>query len=98
MPMSPRTNFHCEAQGLHVFLGKIFRCVYVLCDSLLTKNPKTKLRLRISDREGKHALAQEGLYLQDIFSYINERDTSSLDCKHKHVAENGAPTDKFGVL
>ena len=31
-------------------------------------------------------------------SYINERDTSSLDCKHKHVAENGVPPDKFGVL
>ena len=27
-------------------------------------------------------------------------DTSSLDCKHKHmlIAENGAPPDKFGYL
>ena len=26
------------------------------------------------------------------------RDTSSPECKHKHMLENGAPTDKFGVL
>ena len=44
---------------------------------------ETKLRLRVSDRKGKHA--QESLYLQGIFSYINERDTSSLYCKYKHM-------------
>ena len=26
------------------------------------------------------------------------RDTSSPDCKHKHMLENGAPPDKFGIL
>ena len=26
------------------------------------------------------------------------RDTSFLDCIHKHVAENGAPPDKFCAL
>ena len=35
---------------------------------------------------------------QGIFSYINERDTSSTDCKYKHMLENGALPDKFGVL
>ena len=46
---------------------------------------KTKLRLSVSDRQGKHAFAQEILCLQGIFSYINERGTSSLDCKHEHM-------------
>ena len=26
------------------------------------------------------------------------RDTSNTDCKYKHMLENGAPPDKFGVL
>ena len=25
-------------------------------------------------------------------------DTSSIDCKYKHMRENGAPPYKFGVL
>ena len=29
---------------------------------------------------------------------INEQDTSSLDCKHKHMMKSGAPPDKFGSL
>ena len=29
---------------------------------------------------------------------MNERDTSSFDCKYKHMLEEGAPPDKFGVL
>ena len=29
---------------------------------------------------------------------MNKRDTSSLDCKHKHMLKNGAPPDKSGVL
>ena len=37
-------------------------------------------------------------HFQGIFSYINERDTSTHDCKHKHMLENGAPPDKFGIL
>ena len=42
MPMSPRTNFPCECllevifsvkpQCLHVLLGKIRQCIYVLCN------------------------------------------------------------------
>ena len=41
----------------------------------------SKLRLIISDRQGKHAFAQECHYLQGIFIYINERNTSSPGCK-----------------
>ena len=26
------------------------------------------------------------------------RNTSSPECKHKHMLENGPPTDKFGDL
>ena len=29
MPMSPRTNFHCETKGLHVLLGEIQQCSFV---------------------------------------------------------------------
>ena len=53
--------------------------------------------LRVSDRQRKRTFAQECFYLQGIFSYMNERDTS-FDCKYKHMLEKGAPPDKFGVL
>ena len=43
----------------------------------------------VSDRQGKNVFEQESFYLQGIFSCVNERDTSSLDCKHKHMLENG---------
>ena len=33
---------------------------------------KAKLRLRVSVRQGKHAFAQECLYLQGIISNLNE--------------------------
>ena len=59
---------------------------------------KTKLRLRVPDRQGKQSFAQDCFCFQGIFIYINERDTSTSDCKHKHMLENGAPPDKFGVL
>ena len=29
---------------------------------------------------------------------MNERGTSSPDCKFKHMSEHGAPPDKFAVL
>ena len=48
--------------------------------------------------QGKHSFVQDCYYFQGIFSYINQRDTSSLDCKHKHMLENGAPPDKCDVL
>ena len=35
---------------------------------------------------------------QGIVSFLNERDSSYPDCKHKHMLENGAPPDKFYVL
>ena len=59
---------------------------------------KTKLRITVSDTQGKYAFTQECFYLQGIFSYINERDTSSPDCKYKYMLVNGAPNDKFGIL
>ena len=48
--------------------------------------------------QGKHAFAQECFYLQDIFSYLNQRVTFSHDCEHKHMLENGVPPVKFGVM
>ena len=48
--------------------------------------------------QGKHSYAQCRFYFQGMFSYINKRGTFSPDCKHKHVLEDGAPPDKFGVL
>ena len=38
------------------------------------------------------------VYLQGILNDVNVKDTSFLDCKHKHVMKCGAPPDKFGVL
>ena len=40
---------------------------------------KTKLRLRVSDKQGNLAFAQESFYLQGIFMYIKEKDTLSLE-------------------
>ena len=30
--------------------------------------------------------------------FINEKDTSFVDCKHKHMMKSGVSPDKFGVL
>ena len=46
----------------------------------------------------KYIFAQESFYLQVILNDINERDTSFLDCKHKHMMKCKAPPDTFGVL
>ena len=46
----------------------------------------------------KYIFAEESFYLQGILNYINEQDTSFLDCKHKHMIKCGAPPDKFGIL
>ena len=46
----------------------------------------------------KYIFAQESFYLQGILDYINEQDTSFLDCKHRHMMKCGDPADKFGVL
>ena len=48
-------------------------------------------------RQEKHCFAQDCFNFHDIFSYINEMDTSSPDSKHKYMLEDGAPPDKFGV-
>ena len=37
---------------------------------------------------------QEYFYLRGILSDINEQDTSSLYCKHKHMMKSGVPPDK----
>ena len=39
----------------------------------------------IKAQRDKLAFAQESFQLQGIFIDINERDTSSLDYKHKHM-------------
>ena len=45
----------------------------------------------------RNAFAQECSYLQGIFIYINERDTSP-DCTYKHKLGNRASPDKFSIL
>ena len=52
----------------------------------------------VSGRQRKYIFAQESFYLQGILKDINEEETSFLDCKHKHMINNGASPDKFGVL
>ena len=37
------------------------------------------------------------IYL-DTRKILSEKDTSFLDCKHKHMMKSGAPPDKVGVL
>ena len=82
------TNQMVLSLNINILEGYIYFCC------------KTKLRLRVYDRQGKHSFVQDHFYFQGIFSYITERDTSSPDCKHKHTGmlENGAPTNIFGVL
>ena len=59
---------------------------------------KARLCLIVPGRQEKYILEQESFYLQGILDDINEKDTSILDCKHKHMMKSGAPPDKFGVL
>ena len=79
------------------------QCIYILCNSLLNNQTalsfnintlsgyifiaRLNLDLRVSDRERKHACLPDSFDLYGIFSYMNERNTSSLDCKHKHVLQ-----------
>ena len=66
-----------KPQGLHVLLSEIWQCIYILCDSLLTNQMalsfnittlsgyifcKAKLRLRVSDWQGKQSFAQDCFY------------------------------------
>ena len=46
-------------------------------------------------RQGQYIFTQESFYLNGIFNNINEKDTSLLDCKHKHMMKSGAPPDKL---
>ena len=43
-------------------------------------------------------LHKRGFYLQGILYDINEKDTSFLDGKHKHMIKSRAPPDKVRVL
>ena len=56
--------------------------INILAGYIVITRPKN----RVSDRQEKHASAQKSFYVQGIFSYIDERDTSSPDyCKYKHM-------------
>ena len=74
-----KMNVCMKSQDLRVLLSKIWQCVYILCNSLLTYQMalsfninnyfsrvyfccKTKLRVGVSDRQGKHAFAQDYFY------------------------------------
>ena len=57
-------------------------------------NCKMKLCL---GRQGKYFYTR-GFYLQGLLNKINEEDTSSLDCKHKHMTKSSAPPDKVRDL
>ena len=57
--------------------------INILTGYIFTARPNYDLR--VSDRQEKHAFAQECFYLQDVFSYINERDASSDVCKYKQM-------------
>ena len=50
--------------------------------------------LIVPGRHGKYIFRQGSFYLRGILNDINEQDTSSLDCKHKHMMKSGAPPDK----
>ena len=81
----------------HIFIRQ---CIYILCNSLfnnqmmLSFNINTlpgyifiaRPNLRVSDRQRKHAVIT-GFYVQGVLSYMNERDTSFLDCKHKRMLQ-----------
>ena len=58
---------------------------------------KTRLCLIVPGTAGKrkYIIAQESFYLQGKLDDINEKDTSFLDCKHKHIMKRGAPPDEI---
>ena len=83
---------------LHVLLGKIRQCIYMLCKSMFNNKMALSFNIniytgymytakKVSCRQENMFLVQESFYLQGIFSYINERDTFFLDCKHKHMLQ-----------
>ena len=41
-------------------------------------------------------LLHKKVSINRVYSKMN-RDTSALDCKHKHMLQNGAPPNKFVV-
>ena len=41
-----------------------------------------------------YAFVEESFNLQGILGNVNKRDTSSLDCKQKHMLKKGAPPNK----
>ena len=92
-------NLYYERKGYYsaMYLHKL------LCDSLLTNQIALSFNINILSgyifvvrttktseflTDKKHSFAQDCFYFQGIFSYINERDTSTPDCKHKHMLEN----------
>ena len=53
---------------------------------------KTKVCLIVRGWQGKYIFTQESFYLVQGILDIKEQDTYFLDCKHKHMMKNGAPT------
>ena len=43
---------------------------------------------------GKYIFTQESFFIQGKLNEINEQVTSYFDCKHKHMMQIGAPSDR----
>ena len=86
-----------NAFAFFVVSGLLARWHYysVLISKQSTSDCKIKLCL---GRQGKDIFTQESFHLQGIFNDITGKDTSLLDCKHKHMMKSGAPPDKVRVL
>ena len=74
-----------KPQGLHVLLGEIWQCIYVLCvlvNNLMVLSFSIKYltgyifiaspNLRVSDRQRKNAFVPEGFYLLGILRFLKK--------------------------
>ena len=81
---------------LHVLLGEIRQCICLFCGFVFMSQMVLLFNINILTEyiltarpncawHEKYIFTQESFYLQGILNEINEKDTSFLDCKHKHV-------------
>ena len=80
------------------FMVSIYYQMVLLSNMNFYFDCKARLCLIVPGRLEKIYFEQASLYLQGIQDDINEKNTSVVDCKHKHMMKSRAPPEKFGVL
>ena len=87
-PCSLELIFIVKLQGLRV-LAEIWQSIYIL--NILNTLPGyifiARQNFDLEFLTGKDNMLCTSKFLQGIFSSMNEKDTSSLDCKHKYMLQ-----------